>query len=75
MHVCLCRTCEKHTEHMDQLDNELEQQMQRMETRIRKEVGLMYRQCAKKVKSDSQGLVDFAVILLLSFACLTSEAL
>ncbi|XP_078366535.1 ras and EF-hand domain-containing protein-like isoform X8 [Oculina patagonica] len=33
----LKRTCEKHTEHMDQLDNELEQQMQRMETRIRKE--------------------------------------
>ncbi|XP_020614148.1 ras and EF-hand domain-containing protein homolog isoform X7 [Orbicella faveolata] len=33
----LKRTCEKHTEHMDQLDSELEQQMQRMETRIRKE--------------------------------------
>ncbi|XP_027038448.1 ras and EF-hand domain-containing protein homolog isoform X6 [Pocillopora damicornis] len=33
----LKRTCEKHSEHMDQLDNELEQQMQRLESRIRKE--------------------------------------
>ncbi|XP_067038216.1 ras and EF-hand domain-containing protein homolog isoform X5 [Acropora muricata] len=33
----LKRTCEKHTEHMDQLDNEMEQQMQRLESRIRKE--------------------------------------
>lgn len=33
----LKRTCEKHTEHMDQLDNELEQQMQRLEARVRKE--------------------------------------
>ena len=36
----LSRTCEKHTEHMDQLDNELEQQMQRLEARVRKEVRL-----------------------------------
>ena len=34
----LFRTCEKHTEHMDQLDSEMEQHMQRMETRIRQEV-------------------------------------
>ena len=34
----LIRTCEKHTEHMDQLDSEMEQHMQRMETRIRQEV-------------------------------------
>ncbi|KAM7439153.1 hypothetical protein ABFA07_011420 [Porites harrisoni] len=33
----LKRTCEKHTEHMDQLDSEMEQHMQRMETRIRQE--------------------------------------
>ena len=39
-HFCLCllRTCEKHTEHMDQLDSEMEQHIQRMETRIRQEV-------------------------------------
>lgn len=71
---CLCRTCEKHTEHMDQLDSELEQQMQRMETRIRKEVGqITYRQCAttgsvlirKPCMSNSSVLVDFLVRLLL----------
>ncbi|XP_074617322.1 ras and EF-hand domain-containing protein homolog isoform X4 [Acropora palmata] len=33
----LKRTCEKHTEHMDHLDNEMEQQIQRLESRIRKE--------------------------------------
>jgi len=32
----LFRTCEQHTEHMDQ--HEMEQHMQRMETRIRQEV-------------------------------------
>ena len=49
MYVRFYRTCEKHTEHMDQLDNELEQQMQRMETRIRKEVGqITDRQCVRK---------------------------
>lgn len=37
--VFALRTCEKHNEHMEQMDDEVEQQMSRLESRIRQEVG------------------------------------
>ena len=52
MFVHVCRTCEKHTEHMDQLDSEMEQQMQRFESRIRKEV------CFKLAAETAAGLLQ-----------------
>ena len=35
------RTCEKHAEHMENLDEEMEQQLSKVENRIKKEVHIM----------------------------------
>ena len=76
-HVFLIRTCEKHTEHMDQLDSEMEQHMQRMETRIRQEVCFTARldlpvHCMHKYISSSTILdnsVAYGSVHLLELTC------